>query len=386
MGLFGGEVRREFIARPDSAKGQILYKWPDTNIRKWTQLTVQQDELAVFFRDGQVQGTVQPGRSTLDSSEIPFLGKLVDAASGGNVFKTEIYFISTREFPNLPFGGSIDNVVDPDTGIAVGLRVFGEYSLKAVEPQSLILQLVGTRQLQSNDQVTDWMREQLLKVLRTDVVTHIVSQGWPILGIAAHTEEVEQETIAKVQDFINSYGLQIVRLGNFTISIKEEDEATLKGFRKDVSYTRLAGGFQQYASGEAMLGVGQGAAQGGGALPPALLGLGLGMGQNIAGQQGQAVAAGGSIQVRCGSCSALNPESAKFCASCGKALAAPAPAPKGSTVHCTNCGTENAATARFCANCGANMQQPAGAPATGPEPGAETPPAAPPPAVPEGPA
>ncbi|MGI8608753.1 MAG: SPFH domain-containing protein [Candidatus Dormibacteria bacterium] len=366
MGLFGGEVRREFIARPDSAKGQILYKWPDTNIRKWTQLTVEQDELAVFFRDGLVQGTVQPGRSTLDSSEIPFLGKLVDAASGGNVFKTELYFISTREFPNLPFGGSIDNVVDPDTGIAVGLRVFGEYSLKAIEPQSLILQLVGTQQLQSNDQVTDWMREQLLKVLRTDVTSHIVSQGWPILGIAAHTDEIEQETIAKVQDFINTYGLQIVRLGNFTISIKEEDEATLKGFRKDVSYTKLAGGFQQYAAGEAMLGVGQGAAQGGGALPPALLGIGLGMGQNISGQQGQAVASGGSIQVRCGKCSALNPEAAKFCASCGQALAGPAPAPAGAVVHCTQCGTENAATAKFCANCGGNMQA-TSAPVAGPE-------------------
>lgn len=43
MGLFGNEVRREFIARPDAAKGQILYKWPDTNIRKLTQLTVEQD-------------------------------------------------------------------------------------------------------------------------------------------------------------------------------------------------------------------------------------------------------------------------------------------------------------------------------------------------------
>ncbi len=382
MGLFGGEVRREFIARPDSAKGQILYKWPDSNIRKWTQLTVEQDETAVFFRDGLVQGTVQPGRSTLDSSEIPFLGKLVDAASGGNVFKTELYFVSTREFPNLPFGGSVDNVVDPDTGIAVGLRVFGEYSLKAVEPQSLILQLVGTQQLQSNDQITDWMREQLLKVLRTDVTSHIVSQGWPILGIAAHTEEVEQETIAKVQGLISTYGLQIVRLGNFTISIKEEDEATLKNFRKDVSYTKLAGGFQQYASGEAMLGVGQGAAQGGGALPPALLGLGLGMGQNISGQQGQAVASGGSIQVRCGNCSALNPESAKFCASCGKALAAPAPAPAGAIVHCTKCGTENSATARFCANCGSNMEQ-ASAPAAS-APGPDAPPAAEP--APEAPA
>src|SRR5207248_3347364 len=92
-------------------------------------------------------------------------------------------------------------------------------------------------------------------------------------------------------------------------------------------------------------------------------------GQNIAGQQGQAVAAGGAIQVRCGKCNALNPEAAKFCASCGQPLAAPAPAPTGSTVHCTNCGTENAATAKFCANCG-NSLQPAAAPA-----GGETPPA-----------
>jgi hypothetical protein len=43
MGIFGQEVRREFIARPDTAKGQILFKWPDTNIRKLTQLTVEQD-------------------------------------------------------------------------------------------------------------------------------------------------------------------------------------------------------------------------------------------------------------------------------------------------------------------------------------------------------
>src|SRR5580693_5390429 len=123
MPLFGNEVRREFIARPDEFKNQILYKWPDGNIRKWTQLTVEQDELAVFFRDGQVQGTIAPGRCTLDSSEIPFLGKLVDAATGGDLFRTELYFISTREFPSLPFGGAIDNVLDPETQIAVGLRV-----------------------------------------------------------------------------------------------------------------------------------------------------------------------------------------------------------------------------------------------------------------------
>src|SRR2546426_11701486 len=102
MGIFSQEVRREFIARPDTAKGQVLFKWPDANIRKLTQLTVEQDELAVFFRDGRVQGTIQPGRVTLDSSEIPFLGILVDAASGGDPFRKKRSFLSTPEVPNPP--------------------------------------------------------------------------------------------------------------------------------------------------------------------------------------------------------------------------------------------------------------------------------------------
>ncbi|TMF97147.1 MAG: SPFH domain-containing protein, partial [Chloroflexi bacterium] len=107
-------------------------------------------------------------------------------------------------------------------------------SLKVIEPQSLIVNLVGTQNLSSNDEITDWMREQLLKTLRTDVVAHVVTNGWPLLGIAAHTDEIESETIAQVQRNINSYGLQIVRLGNFTITLKPEDEDKLKNFLKDV--------------------------------------------------------------------------------------------------------------------------------------------------------
>jgi membrane protease subunit (stomatin/prohibitin family) len=355
MGIFDhlrGEVRREFIARPDQSKGEILYKWPDTNIRRWSQLTVQQDELAVFFRDGQVVGTVQPGRVTLDSSEVPFLGMLIDAASGGNFLKTELYFISTREFPNLPFGGMVDNVVDPETQLAVGLRVFGEYSLRVTDPQGLILNLVGTQQLQTNEQITDWMREQLLKVFRSAVTTHIVANNWPILGIAAKTAEMEQETLTEVQSQVSSYGIQIVRMGNFTISIKEDDEATLKNYRKDIQYTRLAGGFQQYGAGEALKGIGQGAAQGGGEANPAILGIGMGLGQVVSNQAG---GAGAGVQVRCAKCGALNPESAKFCGNCGTTLGPEQTQAQPVGVACPKCGTQNVAGAKFCSNCGEQL-------------------------------
>ena len=347
MSFFHRDVEREFIALPDQYKDQLLYKWPDTNIRNLTQLTVEQDEAAVFFRDGKLVGTVGAGVSTLNSSEIPFLGSLIDAETGGNYFKSELYFIATREFPGLPFGGMIDNVLDPETNLAVGLRVFGDYSLRVIEPQALIVNLVGTQNVATNDQVTDWMRDQLLKVFREDIAGHIGASGWPILGIAAHNEEIEREVLARVQPLLAGYGLQVARMGNFTISIKPEDEETLKKFRRDVQYTKLAGGFQQAAAGEALEGIGEGAAQGGGAAGAAVLGVGLGAGGMLAaGAQAPAPA----VQVRCAACGATSPDGSRFCSACGHPLAVAAPAP------CPKCGHLNAAGTRFCPECGSSLQ------------------------------
>jgi len=309
MGIFGN-FRREFIVRPDDYKASILFKWPDTNIRNRTQLTVEQDEIAVFFRDGKVSGIIQPGVSTLDSKEIPFLGNLVDAATGGKYFKTELYFVSTREFANLPFGGMVDNVVDPETGLAIGLRVFGDYSLKVVAPDRLIVNLVGTQNLLSNDQITDWMRDQLLKVFRTDVVAHITNERWPILGIASQNAVIEQETLAAAARVLDSYGINVARMGNFVISIKPDDEETLKKYRRDVQYTKLAGSFQGAAAGEAMEGIGEGAAKGGEGSAPAVV-AGMGMAGAVFS------AANTTRTAPCPKCGVQVAAGAKFCPSCG---------------------------------------------------------------------
>jgi membrane protease subunit (stomatin/prohibitin family) len=328
MGFFLNPLRREFIARPDATKDQIVYKWPDATVPKFAQLTVEADETALFVREGRVAGTLAPGRSTLDAANIPFLGGLVDSATNGNFFKSEIYFVATREFPNLPFGGVVDNVVDPETQLAVGLRVFGDYSLKVVDAGALIVNLAGTRNVTSNDAITDWMRDQVLKTLRTEVTAQIVRNGWPVLGIAARTDELEKATLAAVQDHVSSYGIAIVRFGNFTISLDEKDEATLKNFRRDVSYTKLAGSFTQYGAGEALRGIGEGAASGqAGAGNAALLGIGLGLGNIVGG-------------------------AAAMPAQAPAAPAAAPSAPAGAAHFCSSCGSALTAGAKFCANCG----------------------------------
>jgi membrane protease subunit (stomatin/prohibitin family) len=393
-------LSREFIAVPDDKKNQIVFKWPDVNIRKFTRAIVDADEMALFVNTGQVVGTMGPGRHQIDAQELPFLGMFIDVATGGNAYRAELYFVGTREYPGFTFGGRIDDVQDPQTGMIVTLRVFGDYSLQVKDPAALITNLVGTVDVTNNETVAGWVSDQLLKVMRTEVTTQVVRNGWPILGLSVYTPDIEKASIEAANNQLSTYGVALIRMGNFDINLSEADEAQLKSLAKDTAYSRLAGGFNRYAAGEMALGAGQGMAKGGSADSGAFLAAGLGLGGQMAGGAGQGpggepgpvppagpgfagggggfagggpapsgapaaptAATGPPATVTCTSCQSAQPAGSKFCSSCGAAL----PPPAG---HCNSCGADNAATARFCAQCGQGLgPQPVNCPSCGTEAG-----------------
>jgi membrane protease subunit (stomatin/prohibitin family) len=365
MALF----EREFIAVPDNRKGQIVFKWPDVTIRRFTRAIVNADEVAMFVNTGQIVQTMGPGRHEITADELPGLGAVIDFATGGNAYRAELYFVGTREYTGFRFGGRVDDVQDARSGLIVTLRVFGDYALRVIDPARLITNLTATVDVTDNERIAGWVSDQLLKVLRTNVTTQVVANGWPILGLSVHSPEIEQAAITSANGQLEAYGIALTRLGNFDINLPPEDASRLKQLAKDTSYSQLAGGFQQYAAGEMALGAGQGMAQGGGATEGAFLAAGFGLGGGLGAMQQQAAqqqqrppapaqaqappaaqgpapapatAAAGAI---CASCSTPNPVGAKFCMGCGQAIA---PALR----HCTECGNELPPTARFCANCG----------------------------------
>jgi membrane protease subunit (stomatin/prohibitin family) len=296
MGFFKalkGEAKRNFIARADDAKDAIIYKFPERNIRVMTQLTVASDEVALFFKDGKFTGMLTAGRHTLDTHNVPFISRLLEGVTGGDLFISEVFFVSIREFAGIKFGGPIGDVRDPETGLGIGTMVYGDFSFRVTDPQALVIGLTGMGRT-SNDDFTGWFKGQVLKTTRDRIAELLVKKKWPLLEVTsgAYTEEIEQEVIAGVKTHVDSYGVQIVRLGNFHVSIKPEDEATLKKLGKDVAYSKLAGGFQQYAQGQAMMGAGEGMAKGGGggggaAMDGMGMGMGLGMAQMFANMQNQ---------------------------------------------------------------------------------------------------
>src|SRR5471032_637372 len=96
MGVFDfvkSGVREMMIARPDQLKSLIVYKHPDQNFPMYSQLTVDSDECAVFFKDGLVIGVLAPGRHTLETQNIPFLNRIVNNFTGGQVFISELFFV-----------------------------------------------------------------------------------------------------------------------------------------------------------------------------------------------------------------------------------------------------------------------------------------------------
>ncbi len=285
MALLG----REFIAVPDDRKGQIVFKWPDVSIRRYTRAIVNADEMAMFVNTGQVVQTLGPGRHQIDANELPGLGALIDAVTGGNAYRAELYFVGTREYTGFKFGGRVDDVQDPRTGLVVTLRVFGDYALRVADPVRLVTNLTATVDVTDNERIAGWVSDQLLKVLRTHVTTQIIRNGWPILGLMAYSAEIEQNTIEAGNGQLAAYGVQLTRMGNFDVNLSPEDEQQLKQLAKDTSYSQLAGGFQNYAAGEMALGAGQGLAKGGAGTEGAFLGAGFGLASAFGAQQAQAM-------------------------------------------------------------------------------------------------
>jgi len=364
FGFFKRGVGEMMVARPDGSKAQVVWKHPDPTIPMKSQLTVEADEKAVFFRDGKVVSIMDPGRHTLDSSNLPFLSNLVDSFTGGNVFITEVFFVNTREHTGIKFGGRIGHVEDPKSGIPVETMVHGEFSFRVKDPETLITGLVGMGRAEAF-QVRSWLKEQVLKVIRDRVAELLVKNKWPLLDVTsgAYTEELEGAVLEGVGKHVDDYGVEVARLGNFVIDIDEEDADNLKKMYTDAAYLRTVGGvqgYQQFAAGKAMMGAGEGLAKGGGdgeggggggggLMGGAGLGVGFGMAQMLVRDSGGGESlAPATPGVVCPECMA-SVAPGKFCSACGGSMEKKVASGGG---FCTGCGAAMAADAQFCAQCG----------------------------------
>ncbi len=387
-------VREMMVARPDQAKHLIVYKHPDQNVPFWTQLTVDSDECCVFFKDGQVMGVLPPGRHTLSTQNIPFLNNIVNKFTGGDVFISELFFVKTSPVRSVPFGGPIGDMIDPLTQEQVIPRIFGELSLVVTDPVRFVIGYTGQASQGGNDQVLHWIKGLFMNGVKTTLGELCEVEGKSVLQAVSLTTKLAAAFVANAPD-LQDIGVRILQMGQFNLNFSEDDrerlvaanaevakasrgvkiaeaQARARQFELDQKYAQdaryvqnLAGNYNNYAAGQAMIGAGQGMASHGVDGGIAGAGVQMAVGMNMAGAMAGAMSPqvapaqaappqpqfspGGAVTT-CIKCNTKQP-GGKFCAECGTALAQP-------KRFCTGCGQELIAAAKFCAQCGT----PAGAP------------------------
>lgn len=371
MGIFKDfrdDVGNLRIAMPDEAMGQILYKWHENAIRKYSKVIVEPGYVALLVTQGQVIGQLEPGQHDIDSAQLPVIGAILDRIFYDNAYRCELIFCRTAETRGLTFGGPLDLVKDPDYGIPVAIRVYGDYAIQVVD-SGLLIQTVTSMGTVSNEALTDFVGRQLLNRMGEAVVTGVVNREIPILGIRSKTTAIQDATLQRVNPELAQNGLCIVRFGDFNVNVEEDDVERLEQLYDKNANIGLAGNenYERYARGKMMEGAGEGMAKGGGSVDGAFIGMGMNMGGMMGGQMNQGFPPPGgqqgyqhpqqsgpapaqqSDQVPCPSCGALNSSSAKFCSECGASMK---PQPR----KCAKCGAELSATAKFCGECGTPVE------------------------------
>ena len=313
------------IARPDSAKSQVVYKHPDQTFPFWSQLTVDSDEVCLFFKDGQFKGLLTAGRHTLDTQNVPFLNNIVDRFTGGNVFISELFFVTVSPIYNEGFGGPIGSMRDPELELRVNPRVFGTYSFRVVDPTRFVFEFWRQKGGDS-DVAIQWVRDQIVMGVRTTLTRLIKSGELTMMDLGTAGPDVARAIVQSCPD-LAVIGVQVLEIAKLNINLSEEDQARIDEFQDQIVQAKIdarkakiaiarveaeaqarqvaldqdfanrmryvnqmeMGRFQQYAAAEATLGLGEGLANG----PPG--GVGAAGAQMVA---GMGLAAGLAVGAR----------------------------------------------------------------------------------------
>ena len=101
----------------------FIWKHPSEDFNSLTQLIVHESQEAIFFRNGQALDLFGPGRYTLETENIPLLGRLLNIIKGDKTpFHCEVYFINKTEQMSIKWGtDSKVEYIDPTYGFPLAI-------------------------------------------------------------------------------------------------------------------------------------------------------------------------------------------------------------------------------------------------------------------------
>lgn len=173
------------IIKYEGDNSTFIWKHPCEDFNYLTQLIVHESQEAIFFMNGQALDMFGPGRYTLETQNIPLIGKILNKATDDKTpFHCEVYFINKTEQMNIKWGtDSRVQYIEPTYGFPISIGASGEMSLRAEDSRKLLLKLVGTESYLGQQQLTNYFRAFLMTRVKTYIAQVMKSNSINIFEI-----------------------------------------------------------------------------------------------------------------------------------------------------------------------------------------------------------
>jgi membrane protease subunit (stomatin/prohibitin family) len=265
----------EVVEYLDASGDTVVARVPEDGSGDFTtgsQLVVQDNQVAVFYRDGRMADQFRAGRYTLSTQNLPLLGAFTKLAfQGKSPFRAYVYFINLKTFTDLGWG-TPQPILFRDTEFKmVNLRANGTFALKVVDHVRFLNTIVGTQGLQSTPAVHEYIR----KIVAARFATTLPKVLTTVLDLAAQYQNIEVNLKNATRDDLAQYGIELVDLLVLSITLPPEVQQIIdRGTGMRTMQADEVARYQQVAAADALR---TAAATGGGGEMAAGLGLGAGL-------------------------------------------------------------------------------------------------------------
>ena len=221
------------IIKYEGDNSTFIWKHPQEDFNLMSQLIVHENQEAIFFMNGQALDMFGPGRYTLETQNLPLIGKVLTLATGGETpFHCEVYFINKTEQMSIKWGtDSKVQYVEPTYGFPLSIGASGEMSLRAGDSRKLLLKLVGTENFLGQQKLVNFFRSFLMTKVKTYIAQVLKAKSINIFEIDEHLTNFSSE-IKKllISDFAD-YGVSLEQFFVTTI-LKPDGDKQYEKFKE----------------------------------------------------------------------------------------------------------------------------------------------------------
>lgn len=221
------------VIKYEGDNSTFIWKHPCEDFNSLTQLIVHESQEAIFFMNGQALDLFGPGRYTLETQNIPLIGKALNRATGDKTpFHCEVYFINKTEQMSIKWGtDSKVQFLEPTYGFPISIGASGEMSLRADNSRKLLLKLVGTENFLGQQKLVGFFRAFLMTRVKTYIAQVMKTNAINIFEIDENLTSFS-ESIKKllIPDFAD-YGISLERFFVTTV-VKPDGDRQYEKFKE----------------------------------------------------------------------------------------------------------------------------------------------------------